>query len=115
MKKMICVILGLVLLALGLLGITGAVPTFKTDYNYVNIVEIAIGTLGFVYGIYARRGTKYSAQKIILSQKEIDIDRQKKEIDSQKKEIEQQKIEINQQKMEIEQQKKVSIEQSAEK
>lgn len=91
MKKTMCVILGLAFLALGILGITGLVPMFKSISVYVNIAEIALGGLSFLVGVYARQDGGYSAQKIKSAQQGNDIDRQRHEIDQQRKEFEQQK------------------------
>jgi hypothetical protein len=55
MLKSTCIILGLAFLALGILGITGLVPMFKSDPIYVNIAEIVLGALGLLAGIFSRR------------------------------------------------------------
>lgn len=48
MAKTMSIILGLAFLALGILGITGIVPMFKSDPIYVNIGEIVLGGLAVV-------------------------------------------------------------------
>ena len=100
MKKMMCVILGLAFLALGILGITGLVKMFQSDPVYLNIIEVVLGGLGFLVGVYARQNVVYSAQKIMSAQQENDIDLQRKEIDQQRKDIDQQRKELDQQKQE---------------
>lgn len=100
MKKMMCVILGLAFLALGILGIIGLVPMFKSDPTYVNIGEIILGALGFLVGVFARMDVTYAPQKIVSSQQVNDIDRQRHEIDQQRQELDQQRKELDQQKKE---------------
>ena len=89
MKKMIFVILGLAFLALGILGITGWVPMFRTDLIYVNIGEIILGILGLSVGVYSRQGTGSNVQTTALYQQKREIDQQRKEIDQQKKQNDQ--------------------------
>ena len=50
MTRTVCIILSLAFMALGILGITGSVPIFKSDPTYINVVEIVLGCLGFVVG-----------------------------------------------------------------
>lgn len=54
MAKAMSVILGLVFLAMGILGITNAMPMFTSDPNYVNIAEMVLGGLGVLAGVFAR-------------------------------------------------------------
>jgi membrane protein involved in colicin uptake len=90
MAKTMCIILGLAFLALGILGITGVVPMFTSDPNYVNIGEIVLGGLGVLIGIYARQGRRYDQQtKEISRQTKDNIDRQRQENEQLKKENEQ--------------------------
>ena len=90
MAKTMCVILGLAFLALGILGITGLVPMFTSDPNYVNIGEIVLGALGLLVGIYARQGTRYDRQtKDFTQQSNANADRQRLENEQLKKENEQ--------------------------
>ncbi|MGD9676988.1 MAG: hypothetical protein AB7V16_01320 [Vulcanibacillus sp.] len=108
MAKLTCVILGLALLALGIVGVTG----FVIDMTYINIGAIVIGALGLLVGIYARQSkpdyrlkTETATQKQEIEQQKKEIDQHKKEIELHKKEIDQQKKEIEQQRKEIEEQK----------
>lgn len=55
MKRATCIILGLAFLALGILGITGIVPIFKSEFTYLNIAEIILGSLGFLVGLFAKK------------------------------------------------------------
>jgi len=55
MTKTMCIILSLAFLALGILGITGVVPMFTSDPNYVNIGEIVLGGLGLLTGLFSRK------------------------------------------------------------
>jgi hypothetical protein len=50
MTRTVCIILGMAFMALGILGITGSVPVFKSDPIYINIAEIVLGCLGFLIG-----------------------------------------------------------------
>jgi len=115
MAKTMCIILGLAFLALGILGITGVVPMFTSDPNYVNIGEIVLGALGLLVGIYARQGTKYNQQtKDFTRQTKDNADRQRQELDQLKMEneqgrkdnIERQRQENEQLRNQLEQQKK---------
>lgn len=54
MAKAMSVILGLVFLAMGILGITNMMPMFATDPSYTNIAEIVLGGFGVLAGIFAR-------------------------------------------------------------
>jgi len=54
MAKAMSVILGLVFLALGLLGITNTVAMFTTVPNVVNIGEIVLGGIGLLMGLFSR-------------------------------------------------------------
>jgi hypothetical protein len=84
MAKTMNVILGLAFLALGILGITGLVPMFKTDVVYVNIGEIVLGGLGFLVGIYARQNTASNYQSRENARQRKDISDQRKESYNQK-------------------------------
>ena len=53
MVRTTSIILGLAFLALGFLGIAGVASMFNSGSIYVNIIEIALGALGFVVGIFA--------------------------------------------------------------
>jgi hypothetical protein len=108
MRKTTCVILGLAFLVLGILGIIGLVPMFKTDPIYVNIGEIVLGALGLVVGVYDRKSVVNYPQRTETSQQGKEIDQQRKDINQQRKEIDQQREDIDQQKAE-------KIEQSEEK
>lgn len=89
MAKTMCFILGLALLALGILGITGVVPMFTSDPNYVNIGEIILGGLGLLVGIYTRQSTKYDRQQNDFSrQTKESSDRQRQENEKLSKNIE---------------------------
>ena len=66
-------------MALGILGITGFVPMFKTDVVYVNIGEIVLGGLGFLVGIYARQNTASNYQSRENARQRKDISDQRKE------------------------------------
>jgi hypothetical protein len=48
-------IMALAFLALGILGITDLVPMFKSSPVYINIVEIVLGGLGLLAGVFASR------------------------------------------------------------
>lgn len=54
MAKAMSVILGLVFLAMGILGITNTIAMFTTDPNYVNIGEMVLGGLGVLAGVFSR-------------------------------------------------------------
>jgi len=92
MLKPICVILGLALLALGIMGITGLIPMSASVLTYVYIGEIVLGGIGFIAGIYAKQsrangqqGKQYKQQR-----KENDLQRQEN-YDQQRKENDQQR------------------------
>ena len=55
MAKTMCVILGLAFLALGILGLTGIVSMFASNPSYINIVEIVLGGLGVLAGVFAKK------------------------------------------------------------
>jgi hypothetical protein len=55
MAKTMSILLGLAFLALGILGITGLVPMFTSDPNYVNIGEIVLGGIGLLIGLFSRK------------------------------------------------------------
>jgi hypothetical protein len=55
MAKAMGIILGLAFLALGILGLTGVVPMFTSDPNYVNIGEIVLGGLGLLVSLISRK------------------------------------------------------------
>lgn len=114
MAKTMCLILGLAFLTLGILGMTGLVPMFTSDPNYVNIGEIILGSLGLLVGIYARQSIKYDQQtKDFSSQIKDNSDRQRLENDQLRKEndqgrkdnIERQQQENEQLRRQLEQQK----------
>ena len=112
MAKAMNVILGLAFLALGILGITGLVPMFKTDLVYVNVVEIALGSLGLLAGIYSRQGGKNIPQKNESSQQAKEKDQQRKENDlQQRSENDRLRKENEQQREESEQQRRVNYNQ----
>jgi hypothetical protein len=54
MAKAISVMLGLVFLAMGILGITNTIPMFTTDPSFVNIGEIVLGGFGVLVGVFSR-------------------------------------------------------------
>jgi hypothetical protein len=55
MAKAMSIILGLAFLALGILGLTGVVPMFTSDPNYINIGEIVLGGIGLLIGLVSRK------------------------------------------------------------
>lgn len=55
MVRMMCVILSLAFLTMGITGITGLLPVFRSYPAYVNSGEIILGALGLLVGIYARQ------------------------------------------------------------
>jgi len=116
MAKTMSIILGLAFLALGILGITGMVPMFTSDPNYVNIGEIVLGGLGLLVGIYALQSRKYDQQTKDFSQQAKDnSDRQQQEIEQLKKENEQGRQDnVDRQQQEIEQLKKENEQQRQE-
>lgn len=90
MAKTMSVILGLALLALGILGITGLVSMFQSDLVYVNVGEIVLGGLGLLVGIYARISGKYDQQiKDLSKQTKENTDRQRQENDQLRSENDQ--------------------------
>jgi len=97
MKKTTCVILGLAFLALGILGLTGLIPMFKTDPIYLNIAEIILGAWGLVVGVYARQSVVNYTKRSETVQQEKEIDQQRKDIDQQRRELDQQRKDIDQQ------------------
>lgn len=119
MTKAACVILGLAFLVLGILGITGLIPMFKSDPIYVNIGQIILGGFGLLVGIYARQHRKSDQQSIDRSRqtnqnaelqrkeneqyKKENMQREKDSIDRQQQENEQLKEQLDQQKQENEQ------------
>jgi hypothetical protein len=89
MGKTMNVILGLAFLALGILGLTGVVPMFTRDPNYINIGEIVLGGFGLLVGIYARQNTKFDQQvKDFSKQTQNNMDWQRAENELLKKQNE---------------------------
>jgi len=62
MTKLANVLMGLALIFIGVLGITGMVPMFQSNPAYWNIGEIVLGILGLIVGIYAKRTSKQEAE-----------------------------------------------------
>lgn len=116
MSKTACVIMGFAFLALGILGITGLVPMFRSDPIYVNIGQIVLGGLGLLVGIYARQGNRYDQQARNFSQQtKSTAVRQQQENDQLRKENEQGKqANLDRQQQENEQLKKVNEQQRRE-
>jgi len=54
MAKAMSVILGLVFLAMGILGITNRMPMFTSYPNYINIAQIVLGGFGVLAGVFSR-------------------------------------------------------------
>ena len=54
MAKAMCVILGLVFLAMGILGMTKMIPMFVYSPNIVNTGEIVLGGFGVLVGVFSR-------------------------------------------------------------
>jgi hypothetical protein len=121
MAKTTCVILGLVLLALGILGLTGWIPMLTGSQVYVSIGEIILGGLGFIVGVYARSGgrirqakqnnqqAKQNSQHANQNyeQQRKDNDQLRKDNDQQRKENDQRREEhYDEQKKEIDRQRK---------
>ena len=50
MLRTACIVLGLAFMALGIWGITGTIPMFQSHPAIINIVEIVLGSLGFLIG-----------------------------------------------------------------
>ena len=67
MTKLACVIMGLAFVVMGVLGITGITPMFQSDPAYVNLVQILLGGLGLIVGIYSRKNTKREQEAKVLS------------------------------------------------
>ena len=65
MTRTVCIILGLAFMALGILGITGSVPIFKSDPTYINVVEIVLGSLGFLVGYLPSLLSRTDAMKAL--------------------------------------------------
>ncbi|MBN2558568.1 MAG: hypothetical protein JXB33_07435 [Clostridia bacterium] len=116
MAKTTSIILGVVFLALGILGITGIVPMFTRDPIYVNIGEIVLGGFGLLIGIYTRQSRKTDQQARDLAQLTKEkADLQKQEIEQLKKENEQwRKDNLDRQQQETEQLKKLLEQQQQE-
>lgn len=55
MAKIMSVILGLLFLAMGILGITDLLPVFTSSPDYVNIGEVILGGLGLAIGVFSRK------------------------------------------------------------
>ncbi|HWQ78060.1 MAG TPA: hypothetical protein VN381_04550 [Anaerovoracaceae bacterium] len=113
MVRMTSFILSLAFLAIGLLGITNLLPVFRTYPVYANIGAIALGILGLLILIYARRGGETAAQsREHAQQRKENVQLRKETYDQSKRESEQLKKEIEQLKAGNEQQQKI-IEQQA--
>ncbi len=54
MAKAMSVILGLVFLAMGILGLTNTIPMFATGSSFVNTGEIILGGFGVLVGVFSR-------------------------------------------------------------
>ncbi len=54
MAKAMSVILGLVFLAMGILGITNVIPMFTIYPSFVNIGEIVLGGFSVLIGVFSR-------------------------------------------------------------
>jgi hypothetical protein len=54
MAKAMSVVLGLVFLAIGILGITNTIAMFTSNPSYVNIGEIVLGGFGVLTGVFSR-------------------------------------------------------------
>ncbi len=97
MTKLTSVLLGVVLAAMGILGITGLMPMFQTNPIYVNIAEIVLGGLGLVVGIYSRKSNIHDQKAKELSrQTKEESARQRKENDQLRKRNDQQQQENDQ-------------------
>ena len=128
MTKLANVLMGLVLVAMGVLGITGLMPTFQSNPAYLNIGEIILGGLGLIVGVYSHRtGKQERVAKDLAKQtkanntqhkqdydqlkrendqgKQENADRQRQENEQLKKQNERQKLENEQQKLKNAQQK----------
>jgi len=95
MAKTMCLILGLALLAMGILGFTETIPMLTRDPNYINIGEIVLGGVAILFGIYASQGRKYvPPSKDLTRQIKDSSERQRQENEQLKKENEQGRREI---------------------
>ncbi len=108
MTKLANVLMGLALIFIGVLGITGMVPMFQSNPVYWNIGEIVLGILGLIVGIYAKRTSKQEREaKDLAKQTKANNTRQKQDYDQLKKESDQGKQEnADRQRQENEQLKK---------
>jgi len=97
MSKMMNVILGLALIALGILGITGWIPMLVNDQIYVSIGEIVLGGLGLLVGVYAKQNSENNRQSRDNAVQKKDIAAQRNEIAEQRKENYDQKKKENEQ------------------
>lgn len=112
MVKATCVVLGLVFLALGILGITGVVPMFSSDPIYVNMGEIVLGAMGLLVGIYAQQKRENSQQRKENSeQKKENFQLRKEKDDRQKNENDQLRKDNELQRKVNEQQRRVNYDQ----
>lgn len=94
MAKTTNFILGLAFLALGVLGITNIVPMFASDPMYINIIEILLGSLGLLIGIYyPQSNSSRHLPKVFSVQSSPNADLQNQEIENLKKQLEQQQKE----------------------
>jgi len=116
MTKLTNVLLGLALIAIGGLGVTGAMPMFQSDPAYWNIGEIILGVVGLIVGIYAKRTSKQEQEAKVLAKKtKENADRQKQDNDRLKKENNQAKLEqADRQRQEAEQLQKQNEKQRVE-
>ena len=105
MAKITCVILGLIVSALGIMELVG----FSYDAPYIYFIVIALGILGVLVGIYARQGGKTDARlqtenatlkkdiehlKKELSEEKAELGEKAKELDKLGKDLEKQKNEV---------------------
>ncbi|MCC7575317.1 MAG: hypothetical protein KK926_00600 [Methanomethylovorans sp.] len=74
-----CVFLGLALLALGIMGLTGLMPMSASVLTYVYIGEIVLGGIGFIAGVYARQSRANSQRWKQNKQQRKENDQQRKE------------------------------------
>ncbi len=105
MTKITCVILGLSLMALGIIGVTN----YSIDMQYFNFGAIVLGIVGLMVGVYAKQSVSDQRLKTEIATQKKDIEHQKKEIEQHKKQIELQKKEIEEQGKVIEEQKNMVI------
>jgi peptidoglycan hydrolase CwlO-like protein len=104
LAKITCVILGLIVSALGIMELV----SFSYDAPYIYFAVIALGILGVLVGIYARQGGKTDARlqtenatlkkdiehlKKELSEEKAEVSEKVKELDKLSKEIEKGKSE----------------------